>query len=410
MPRYELRVKDQIYTGWKSLRMTRGLERAASDFDLSVSEKWQLLEQAQSWRIRTGDACTISRDGELLLTGYVETYAPRFTATTHEVRCAGRSKTCDFVDSSVVYETDGQFRGLTPGQLARQLAEPFGIEVVSTFDGDPIHDTQVQQGETCFALVERLSRLQEILVTDDAHGRLVLTRAGAGYCSTALVQGRNILIAGADFDDSERFSEYLVKAQRPGAAGPWDNYGEAPATPRDGRSAGAWYRARRLAGEDRPIAPKTMTQISGTVRDEGITRYRPLVIVAEEQADGDEAQKRADWEMRRRLAKAKEANITINGWRQADGRMLLTNENAMVTSSWLDLDEPLLISEIEYAYGDGGELVTLKLVLPDVFLPEPKRQTKAGKGEGGGKGGKGGKGGGAEGGNWAHVLKGSGNE
>jgi prophage tail gpP-like protein len=205
---FELLVSGEVYSGWKSLRVTRGLERATADFDLSVSERWSLEENI--WQIQPGESCEIRFEDELVLTGYVDAYRPSYDANSHEVRLSGRSKTCDFVDSSVMVD-GGQFKGMTVGAIARTLAQPFGIEVVVEQEGPPEPEVQVQQGETCFALVERLSRLQELLVTDDALGRLVLTRAGSGQASTALHHGVNILSANANLDNSQRFSEYVVK-------------------------------------------------------------------------------------------------------------------------------------------------------------------------------------------------------
>jgi prophage tail gpP-like protein len=396
MARFELRVGGEIYSGWKSLTVVRGLEQATSTFDLSVSEKWPLLETAKAWQIMPGNAAEIYLDDELLLTGYVDAYNPGYSATGHEIGCSGRSKTCDFVDSSIT-QTDGQFKKMTPGQIARMLAAPFGIEVVSDYDGEPVPDAQAEQGETCFAIVERLSRLQEILITDDQYGRLVLTRAGAGQCSTVLEQGVNILEASATHDDSERFSDYIVKAQRPGSTRTKDDWSHIQPIP-PGVSPGARFAMERRAGAAKGTKPKTLTQIIGQTRDEGITRYRAHVIVAEAQADGADAQKRADWEMRRRLARSKEAQVTVNGWRQRDGRLWQQNENVYILSPWLDLAEPLLISEVEFSYSDAGEVVTLTLVLPDTFLPEPKRKTKAdAKKKAGGDGG-----------TWAHIIKDSG--
>jgi prophage tail gpP-like protein len=394
---FELWIDDEKYSGWQTLRITRGLERATADFEVTVSEKWPLLDKA--WQIMPGNKCEVWLQGELVLTGFVDAYRPTYSATSHDITCTGRSKTCDFVDSSIT-QTDGQFKNMTPGQMARMLAAPFGIEVVSAYDGEPVPDAQVQQGETCFALVERLSRLQEILITDDQFGRLVLARAGTGQCSTVLEQGNNILTAGAEHDDSERFSEYIVKAQRPAnrTLDDWGHIDEGSGQPFADLSPGARFALQRAASTKK-TSPKTLTQITGTVYDRGITRYRPHVVIAESQADGASAQKRADWEMRRRLARSKSADVTINGWRQRDGRLWTQNESVYIDSPWLGLAEPLLISEVEYGYGPGGEVTALSLVLPDVFLPEPKRKTKD-KGKGTGDGGD----------MWAHVIKGSGNQ
>jgi prophage tail gpP-like protein len=435
---FELLVSGELYSGWQSLRITRGLDRATADFDLSVSERWANGAPGEEnvWQILPGESCEIRFEGETVLTGYVDAYRPSYDANNHAIRLTGRSKTCDFVDSSVMVPIGaaggGQFKGMTVGAIARSLAQPFGIEVVIEQEGPPEPEVQVQQGETCFALVERLSRLQELLVTDDALGRLVLTRAGAGQASTALRHGVNILSASADLDHSKRFSEYVVKAQRPGnrtkdggGSGAGDDWGEVQpiAIPLATSEEAAFRRLRYIpnisqryraqmqlqqrASGGTTTAPKTLTQIAGTVRDPGVTRYRPHLIVAEAQTDDAAAAKRADWEMRRRLARAVRASVTINGWRQQDGRLWVTNEMVWAESPWLALERELIIAETTFTYDEGGALTELNLTLPDAFLPEAKRkhkhEKKAARGGGGGRGGRKGKGGGARD-PWADVV------
>jgi prophage tail gpP-like protein len=402
---FMLMIGGAEYSGWKTMRVTRSLENATSDFEVTVSERWLL--EGESWQIFPGNTCELKLQGETVLTGYVDAYRPKYSAISHDVIVTGRSKTCDFVDSSVLFETDGQFKNMTPGELARTLAAPFNLEVVSEFDGEPIPDAQVQQGETCFALLERLCRLQEILVTDDAQGRLVLARASNRTSQTVLQQGRNILEAGADHDDSERFSIYTVKAQRP-ANRTYDDFGEtgdrrfadegAVALPIDGRA----FADERKAGGKRKSKPKALTQIVATVEDPGVTRYRPHVIVAESQADDAEALKRADFEMRRRLARAKTADVRVQGWRQRDAVLWTQNLNIWIESPWLGLAQSLLIKQVEFSYGPGGETTELTLCLPDSLLPEPKRKTKQdGKKKGEKDGGKD---------MWASVISGSGRD
>jgi len=406
MPQYYLLIDGAEYSGWKTLSVKRSLEQAAAEWEATVSERW--LFQNQAWQVFPGSKCEIFMEGQLVLTGYVDAYKPKYNATTHDVVVSGRSKTCDFVDSSVLFETDGQFKNMTPGALARTLAKPFGIEVISEYDGEPIPDAQVQQGETCFALVERLSRLQSLLITDDAYGRLVLARASNEQSQTVLVHGRNILTAAAEHDDSERFSEYLVKAQRP-ANRSYDDFGQTGdvrfAEEGDVVITGPLFAAERKKGGKRKSAPKTLTQITASVTDEGVKRYRPHVIVAESQSDDAEALKRADWECRRRIARAKEATIGVQGWTQDSGELWRQNLNIYVYAPWLGLDQPLLIKDVQFTYGSNGSLTELTLCLPDSLLPEPKRKTKEpGAAKGGTKKKDGGKS------MWGNVIVGSGKD
>ena len=399
--RIALYVDGAEYSGWKTVRVTRGLTRATSDFDLSVSERWGI--DGATWQIQPGAACEVRYGNEVVLTGWVDSYKPSYDANSHNVALSGRSKTCDFVDSSVLTD-GGQFKGLTVGEIARKLAEPYKLGVKVLDDGEPEAEVQVQQGETCFALVEKLCRLQALLVTDDKDGNLVITRAGTGRATSDLRHGANILTASAGLDHSKRFSEVLVKAQRPGNSNKSDD--DAQTSDDDDPDALALYRhtaarlaeianvserfrermrAQRTTGTKRGN-PKSLTEVKGRATDPAIKRYRPLVIVAEAQADDGLAEKRADWEVRRRIAEGTTATITVNGWHQGDGGGLWeTNMMVPVKAPWLALERELVISEVTYSYDEGGEKTTLNLTLPDAFLPDKERKTKKGKkGAGGG--------------------------
>jgi prophage tail gpP-like protein len=391
------------YSGWKSLRVTRGLTRASADFDLSVSERWGLLGGA--WQIQPGAKCEVRYGNETLLTGWVDSYQPSYSATDHSVRLSGRSKTCDLVDCSVLVD-GGQFRGLTVGEIARQLAKPFGVGVKVVHDGEPEAEVQVQQGETVFALVERLCRLQALLVTDDASGNLVLTRAGGGRASTALRHGQNILTASSNLDQSKRYSDVIVKAQRPGNSNksdddaPPSDYSdnwvptnrqrlaeiEAIANPGERYFALRTYQRANANGSGRRGNPSSLTQIHGAIRDPEITRYRPLLIVAEAQSDDGLAETRADWEVRRRKGEGTKATINVNGFHQLNGSLWETNMLVQVEAPWLALNIELIISDVTYTYDENGEITQLGLTLPAAFLPDPKeRKAKTAPAPSGGK-------------------------
>lgn len=65
-----LTVDGKIIEGWDSVRVTRGIERFPSDFDLGLmdyfpgNEDLQLVEEGMSCEVRIGD--------DLTLTGYVD--------------------------------------------------------------------------------------------------------------------------------------------------------------------------------------------------------------------------------------------------------------------------------------------------------------------------------------------------
>lgn len=333
-----LRVGGRIFGGWTEFAVERSLLQGASTFELTQSERWP--EQEEAWLIEPGAACTIELAGELVFTGYVDDFEPGFDAETHAVRVSGRSKTADLVDCAALVK-GGQFRNYTIEAIARSLAAPFGIDVVMEAPAGPAFaDVQVNPGETCFALIERLCRLRALLASDDEHGNLVLTRAGAGGHGRAgaLIQGINIRSASGRLSHANRFSDYIVKGQQAGS----DHV--------DGAAAA------------RP---------SGAVKDAAIRRYRPRVEMAEEQASAADARARAQWAQRFAAADGVSVTIQTDGFHDAGGALWRAGRLSRITSPWLHLDEDLLLATVKYSKGAEGSLTEITAKPADALTPEP---------------------------------------
>jgi prophage tail gpP-like protein len=337
-PLVELAVDGRRYGGWTAVRVTRGLERMAADFELTVTEAWP--GRSEPWAIRPGSACRLLVDGEPLIEGWTDDYAPSFSAGDHRVGIGGRSRTGDLVDCSVI-QPGGQFKDYDLAQIARALCAPFGVPVridEGVDIGAPFPDVQVQQGETVFELLDRLASLRGVLLTDGPDGALVVTVAGRRRASGALVQGVNVLEASATLAHRERYSRYVVKGQR--------------------------------AGSDE-VFGRDAAQVSGEAADPAVTRYRPLLLMAEGQVDPATARIRARWEALARAARSIEAHVTVQGWRQPDGRLWQPGELVPVRSAWLGLDRDLLVTEATWLLDGSGTRSELSLVPAEALTPEP---------------------------------------
>jgi len=356
-----LQIDGTTYTGWHAISVQRSMEQAAGQFSASVSERWG--GHAEPWRIRPGSRCTVQLDGEVVLTGYVDSYAPSFDAGSHTVQISGRSATADLVDCAAIV-AGGQFKQLTLLDIAQRLAAPFGLTIelgdVAGLLFGPLADVQVQQGETCHAIIERLSRLQGVLVCDGPGGTLRLTRAGGRRAAGALVQGANILSASGTLDVSQRHSEYTVKGQRANTDDREDGAGESA----DG--------VRLVAAPGGGPAGASIRACIGAALDTAIGRYRPWLVTAETQADDAACGRRAEWEARRRAGMSIRASVTVAGWRQRGTQGPLWDVNLLVpvVAPWLGIDRELLVASVEFRKDDGGATTALELTLPDAFQGE----------------------------------------
>ncbi len=364
--RVRLLVNGTDYGGWKSVRIAAGIDRQARDFDLSVTDRWPGSDIPR--RIAPGDECKVYIGSDLVLTGYVDGTPISHDAKTVTVAVKGRSRTADLVDCSAIHEP-GQFQGRTVEQIATDLAAPYDVAVVAAVDtGAPIADHQLQQGETVFESIDRLLKLRALLSTDDAEGRLVLTRAGTARASTALVVGENVLTGSASLDVKDRYSEYRVKGQRAGEGNADDGGGGDD----EGPDIGA------LTDE-----AATTSQVMAVHADTGIKRKRVLVIVADGQPDGGTARERARWEAAHRAGKSYEASYTVQGWRQADGRLWVPNELVRVRDPIIGYDLEMLVAEVSYSLSESGSVTTLTVAPKAAYelLPEtPQAKAKGKKG------------------------------
>ena len=73
-----------------------------------------------------------------------------------------------------------------------------------------------------------------------------------------------------------------------------------------------------------------------------------------------------------RRARAASFDITVQGWRQASGALWPINALVQVKSTKLAIDlEEMLITQTTFGLSKAGSTTTLKVVLPNSFIPEP---------------------------------------
>lgn len=348
-----LKVGGMRYGGWKSVSVRTGLEQIAGIYDLSITERWP--HQPYDWAIPPGEMCAIEYGEDTLISGYVDSVAVSYDASSHEIKVSGRDRTGDLVDCSA---PSVAFSGLTFLQVAEKLCAPFGIKVIDQTTGgkpirsqNPLPKQAAQNGETVFRALEKLARIEGVLLNSDGNGGLVITRAGlAGDCEIELEFGKNILRAQFEQNHSALFSEITVKGQA--AAAGAGQYGVVEAQPKGV--------VKRSAGEQR-------------AGNSQIQRYRPLIIVAETQADGRRCQNRAEWEAGSREARARKVGVTVQGWREYEGGPLWRiNRRVKVRCPWMRIDEWWVISAINYKLDGGGTTAELSLVSEGALdqLPE----------------------------------------
>jgi prophage tail gpP-like protein len=331
--RAELLIGGVRYGGWQTVRISRSIEQLAGSFDLEITERWP--GQPGATPIRPGRYCRLELDGAPVITGWVDNVSFDYDARNHRVRVIGRDATGDLADCSAIHKS-GQWHNATIAQIARDLLAPYDLGMVVDSDvGKPFASFNIEAGETCFECLARAARLRALLLTSDAGGRLVITRAGNERLAIGLAEGGNIKAARADFSYQDRFSVYIAKGQ-----------------PR-----------LRSWGETQHAAS------SATANDENIERYRPLIVIPDGQSDNATLSERVAWECSIRRGRSLRGSITVQGWQRPDGKLWMPNVIVPVNAPllWLDDAEMLIVGCTYTLDAQAGTITELAITRPDAF-------------------------------------------
>ncbi|EAS6150702.1 phage tail protein, partial [Salmonella enterica] len=207
--RIELFISGKVFSGWTGVSVRRSLEHLAGSFELELMMPGQPAPDG----ITPGLPLTLQINGVTVITGYLDTVKHKITATSNKISITGRDKTGDLVDCSAVFK-GSQWHNRTLEQIAGDLCKPFGIRVIWQVDdataAKPFATFTLQLSETVGDALTRAARHRGVLVTSNADGDLVFTRAGNQQTDT-LELGKNLLDADFTDDWRNRYSEYLVK-------------------------------------------------------------------------------------------------------------------------------------------------------------------------------------------------------
>ena len=332
-----LTVDGARWQGWTDMRVVRSIEAVSGTFDLTLTVDGIGAETPRH-RLSPGQPCTVEIGGEVVITGYIDDIAPQMNASSHGVSVRGRDASGDLVDCSAQWPPSGEFASVTVLALAEALARPFGVAVRADVDvGEPLARWRIQEGESVWECLERACRHRALLAVSDGQGGIVLTRADAATASGANLRPGDVLEAGATFSLRERYSEYILKGQRP--------------------------------LEDSYLVSQAAAETAQTP-DPAVPRHRPLVVVAE---DGADIADRAAWEATTRAGRGLRAEVTVAGWRSRQtGALWHPLTTVRVDLPWLGLAADLLVVAVEWSLdASRGSTTRLDLADPRAFQLQP---------------------------------------
>ncbi|MBK5146003.1 phage tail protein [Budviciaceae bacterium BWR-B9] len=338
-----LQINGKLISGWDRVRVTRNIECLPSDFDLSLMDRYSSSDDSQL--VNPGDPCTVLLGEDPVITGYIDRWSSMIDKSRHEVNATGRSKCQDLVDCSAEWENNVISQS-TALQICQKLAKPYGIDVTSDIaDMGIVPQFTLNWGESSQEVIDRITRWAALLYYDLPDGNLYLTRVGDRKAASGVAQGINIENAIYDSGIDERFSDYIGVSMS--------------LTPVMESTSDAGY--------------SSITKASAQDPEVASMRYRNRIIIVESTLNvNDRAQDCIDWEMNRRYGRSKVLQVTVDSWRDSDGKLWEPNTLIPITIPTFGLNDELwLLAEVTYLKDENGTTSRMVLMPPAAFTVQP---------------------------------------
>lgn len=361
-----LRLDGYDIEGWTGVQVTRSLDQLADTFDLQLTT--ELSSRPPPVEISEGQACQLLYGEEILLSGYLDTVDLSYNANSTSLSVSGRSKAGDLVDCTALKpgsRTGGSWKDTTFLAIANTITGPFGIKVFCDLGDPKEHYFKLAEAETCFSALDRLGKDYGLRVVSYPDGDIQYTRTGLEVLADVVIQsGRNVLSGGVTQDLSERYSDYLFKGQ--------------------------------LKASDATSGGNVNT--AHLVTDDGVGRYRPLLIETDEQVRNAKGQftkgknksplqLRAEWERNTRAGKSRQLSYEVCNpddlslsWEMRPGVLWAPNIIVTVLDEFLEIDGQYLVTSVSLTRDSSGTKTSLQLTFPEAYETDLPPRKKAKKG------------------------------
>lgn len=333
----ELSVGGVVWKGFQSARIDRSLDNLYGEFSLELTRGWPGRSASSVPPIKLGQECRLQMDGRSIVSGFINDVSLTASRDSYQLSVQGRDKASLLMESSVLNKP-AEWVGVDALTIIRDICAPFGLAVLSLVDvGAVFAKFTVEPGATAWSAIERVARHRGFFVIAQ-DGRLILSHPDqAQPAGTDLVfgDGGNVLDASFDATLSGRHSEVIVKNQVSGTN--WNTGGH--------------------------------NAITARAVDHGVPHYAPLILIPDEQVDGEQARLLAQRHASLKAGRSSRYNYTLAGWRKGrDMPIWAINETARVRDVMAGVDQTMLIKRVSMSVRDReAPVTTLTVVDPAAY-------------------------------------------
>lgn len=349
-----LKVNGVKYKFWTSVSITSELNTIAPAFSVNAFSKSSLMIDG----LKSGRPVTVKIGEDTVLTGYIEQTPVSYSATSANVGIAGRSKTCDLIDCTVMVDDPNvfyekpdtsnsnyvscpqnaatEYKNVALETIIAQLIMPYGIKLVN--ETKPLtkkRNFSAKHEDTVLKALQNLTSTENLLFYGNEKGDLVVTEKGKLTADDALVLGQNILTGDASFDASKIYKYY------------------------------------RAVGQDKGVTGKTGHAASChnyTAVDDNVSRTRLLTKKVQGAADTAKCKVTAEGDRDYNHDQYFKITYKVQGWRQSTGKLWKINSLVDIKDDFLGIDtqrsQKFLITRVVFNLTENEGMTTTLDVIP----------------------------------------------
>lgn len=250
----------------------------------------------------------------------------------HVFTYLGRDRAGDLVDCSATFSSGGFERSnIKLDDAIRDILKPFNMPLtVAGNVGKAFTKISITPGDTVFQVIDQLCKYRGLFPLSDGVGGLIITSVSQIRSGGTLVVGENgnVISRTGEVDYSSRYSKITVKGQAEGSI-----FADATA--------------------------ESMCGSEGCAYDNGVSRHRPLIILAEKDGYDLDMQERAMFEVRHRRFVGTEITYTVKGWEAIENEFWRVNTLIPVRDPYINIARDMLAKRVTLSRNDEGTLTQI---------------------------------------------------
>ncbi len=335
-----IKVGGQSISGWTGVTIEQAIDNCADAFAISAPFDPDRKDLRERFKPFGYQPCEVYIDDQLIITGRIEKVELADSADGQTLIVEGRNKTGAIVDCYI----DGgfQFNGFALSTVIKQLVGPeikesgrirlgkYGIKVWALNDTNPIPECVAEPGQKIFEFASELAENYGLFLYSNEKGWLIISYPPKAETPVAsIVAGKSPYIGGsASYDGTTRFSMYKVISS--------NYFSEGVARNAEDLDVPIYRRSVQL------LKSSSLTELKNTAR----------------------------YKRSRALARSASIDITVSGWRDANGALWEKGKTITLVAPALMVyqEYDFILAGITLKIDETqGRVADLRLVMPQTY-------------------------------------------